>query len=383
MIMKRRTLTIRLASLMLALLMALSLAPAASASSSAGMGNFKKTREYPGFSDVPDSAWYADDVRQAYELGLINGKTRNTFDPTGNLTIGEAMTMACRVHAIYFGAEFAPDATRVPWYAATVEYALGNGIIVAGEYADYEAKATRSDLANLFYSIPTYEFPRINRIAWIPDIPTDSPYFNYIYMLYSAGVLTGSEGGAFQPDNLVTRAEAAAIINRVVLPENRVSFAVTTNAPGQVITGANGNFKLSIPEDSGWEVSENEVDDEGRCSFTCVKKADGDTALISMTVMPKSILNWTTLYAYMLATLQTDAFKSRGADLGEDDISDVNVRALPGYYSNFICDGVEWSIFCTENSTQLYEISLAYNEDCSDALAGELLELFVTLDIAL
>lgn len=381
--MKKRRMAARLLSLSLALLMALSLSPAALASAGVGMGNFKKIRDYPGFPDVPASSWFANDVRQAYELGLVNGQTDGRFNPDGDLTVAEALTMASRVHAIYFGLDFNPDSSRTPWYADTVDYALEWGIIQEGDYKDYGVKATRSDLANLFYSIPPHEFPRTNRIAWISDVSTDDEYFNYIYLLYSAGVLTGSETGAFQPDNLVTRAEAAAIINRVVLPENRKSFSITTNAPGQVITGANGNFKLSIPKDSGWEISQNEMDDEGNCSFTCAKKTDGGTALLSMTVMPKSSMNWTTLYAYMLATLQADAFKSRGANLGEDDMSEAYIRGLSGYYAEFPCNGVEWIIFCTENSTQLYEISLANNEGCSEELIDELFEIFFTLDIAL
>lgn len=381
--MKKRRITARALSLFLALVMALSLTPAALASSSSGMGNFKKVRDYPGFSDVPASSWYANDVRQAYELGLVGGKPNNKFDPEGNLTVAEALTMAARVHAIYFGNDFEPDSDSTPWYADAVDYMLEAGVIQEGDYKDYDAKATRSDLANLFYSIPSYEFPRINRIAWISDVPTDSEYFNYIYLLYSAGVLTGSETGAFQPDNPVTRAEAAAIINRVVLPENRVSFSISTNAPGQVVTGANGNFKISIPKDQGWEIRQNEVDEDGNCSFLCVKKADGDTATLSMTVLTKASLNWTTLYAVMLSTLQTDAFKNRGADLGEDDITEGNIRALSGYYANFICDKVDWTIFCTENSNQIYEISLAYNEGCNEDLANELLDIFLTLDIAL
>lgn len=382
--MKRRSPLTRLAALALALLMALSLTPAARASSGSGMGNFRKQRDYPGFSDVPANSDFANDVRQAYELGLINGKSDDAFDPYGNLTVAEALTMASRVHAIYFGVEFEPDSSRNPWYGDTVDYALANGIVQEEDYSDYTVKATRADLANLFYSIPAYEFPRINRIAWISDVPSDSEYFNYIYMLYSAGVLTGSdEKGAFQPNEPVTRAQAAAIINRVVKPENRKTFSLTTNAPGKVHTGANGNFKISVREDRGWTVEANEVDEEGNCTFTCLKREDGDTALLSMTIMPKSRLNWTTLYAYMLSTLQTDAFKKRGADLGEDDLEEVTIRALPGYYANFICDGIDWTIFCTENSTQLYEISLACNEGCAGELVDELLDVFLTLDIAL
>lgn len=187
-------------------------------------------------------------------------------------------------------------------------------------------------------------------------------------LLYSVGVLTGSEVGAFLPDNLVTRAESTAITNRVVLPEGRVFFSVTTNAPSQVTTGANGNFIFSIPNNSDWEINQNEMDDEGNCSFTCVKKTNSGTALLSMAIMTKSSVSWITLYAYILATLQTDASKSRGTNMYEDDISEITILTLPGYYWEFTRDNVEWTIFCAENSTQLHEISLAYCEGCDEAL---------------
>ena len=42
----------------------------------AGMSSFSPSVTYTPFPDVADSAWYAPYVRQAVELGLINGKRR-------------------------------------------------------------------------------------------------------------------------------------------------------------------------------------------------------------------------------------------------------------------------------------------------------------------
>ena len=46
------------------------------------------------FTDVPDSQWYCKDVVNAYEMGLINGKTATTFKPDDNLTYAEAVKLA-------------------------------------------------------------------------------------------------------------------------------------------------------------------------------------------------------------------------------------------------------------------------------------------------
>ncbi len=67
---------------------------------------FEKVNTYNNnFSDVKDSNWFADNVKSAYELGFMNGKSDNLFDPNGNVTVVEGLTMASRVHAIYNGNE--------------------------------------------------------------------------------------------------------------------------------------------------------------------------------------------------------------------------------------------------------------------------------------
>lgn len=55
------------------------------------------------FTDVSDSNWFGADVKTAYELGFMNGKADGVFDPNGNVTVAEGITMAARVHAIYNG----------------------------------------------------------------------------------------------------------------------------------------------------------------------------------------------------------------------------------------------------------------------------------------
>ena len=67
---------------------------------------FEKTNIYANnFSDVAETSWYAENVKTAYELGFMNGKSEGKFDPDGNVTLAEAITMASRVHAIYNGTE--------------------------------------------------------------------------------------------------------------------------------------------------------------------------------------------------------------------------------------------------------------------------------------
>jgi hypothetical protein len=73
-------------------------------------------------------------------------------------------------------------------------------------------------------SLPQAEFTAQNTVNSLPDVNSGTPYSEQIIMLYKAGVLSGSDGiGTFNPSNSVTRAEAATIISRVILPSMRWS----------------------------------------------------------------------------------------------------------------------------------------------------------------
>ena len=70
---------------------------------------FKKVNTYNGsFVDVPDTAWYAENVKTAYELGFMQGKTPTVFDPSGNVTVAEGLAIASRLHAQYNNTVVAP-----------------------------------------------------------------------------------------------------------------------------------------------------------------------------------------------------------------------------------------------------------------------------------
>ena len=66
---------------------------------------FTKTNTYTEgqFTDVPSAEWYAKEVKSTFELGLMNGIGGGLFDPDGNVTVAEAITMASRAASINAG----------------------------------------------------------------------------------------------------------------------------------------------------------------------------------------------------------------------------------------------------------------------------------------
>lgn len=217
--MRARSICTKLITWSLAVTMAVALMPGASAAA-AGMSNFQKTRDYPGFSDVPAAAWYAKEVQQAYELGLVNGTGNGMYNPGGDVSIAEAITIAAQLNAIYSGESWTPGGS--PWYTNAVNRLIEKGVIESATFSDYTAKATRGDLAVIFSCLPDSEFASVNQIERIPDIPDGAAYAGDAKLLYAAGVIVGTDKGEFQPQAHATRAQVAAIANRVAKPESRV-----------------------------------------------------------------------------------------------------------------------------------------------------------------
>ena len=174
------------------------------------------------FTDVSETAWYAGDVKNSYELGLMQGVGAGLFGPEGNITVAEAITLATRAYSINVGEDI--PSVSGEWYRMYVDYALDKEMIFTEQFDDYTRPAKRYEVALLFAStLPESSFVKINEISDIPDVPDSRVYKSTLLMLYRAGIVLGSDSyGNFNPEHNITRAEAAAIMNRVALPENRL-----------------------------------------------------------------------------------------------------------------------------------------------------------------
>lgn len=220
----------RICSLLLSVALLFGMLPAALA----GYENFTIQATYtPGqFTDVADDAWYAENVRASYEYGLINGQSDTRFAPDSELTVAEAIKLAVCLHSIYHtgSADFTESQ---PWYQTYVDYALENRILTAAR-SDYTQPASRAVFASvLAAALPEEALAEMNTVAdgAIPDVATSASYADAVYLLYRAGVLTGSDSaGSFRPTSTIRRSEAAAIVTRMADPSLRQTFTLSVSA---------------------------------------------------------------------------------------------------------------------------------------------------------
>lgn len=279
---------------------------AAPASGQGGQdGGFLRGRDYAGFDDVNAGSWYYENVKAAYEFGLMVGRSERTFDPDGEVTVAEGVTLTCRLHRILHEGTAAFEASS-PWYETYRAYALENGLAEGLLFRD---NALEKGYAEVYRPLDELSERGMNTIlprrdfavlisAALPDrllpavstveegsIPDLSLYENpraaeAVYRLYRAGILTGSdEAGTFYPDAPLKRSETAAVITRAADPSLRRK--ITLHAPAYTELTEEG-FRALVEQ---WTlnpvtaVSMADFDGDGRTEAFVLTAEDGRMTL--------------------------------------------------------------------------------------------------------
>ena len=179
------------------------------------------------FSDVRAADWFYNDVRMAYESGLIDGKSPTNFAPNDNLTYAEAIKLAACMHQLYTeGAVTLTNSQTGQWYQSYVDYAKRNGIISA-DYS-WNTAATRAGYMEIFANaLPDSAYAEINTVPSnsIPDVRMSHPNSDEIYKLYRAGILQGfNDARDCYPNENIARSQVAAVLTRMMNESTRIRF---------------------------------------------------------------------------------------------------------------------------------------------------------------
>ena len=210
--------------------------------------NFEKLQKYTNnFEDIKETDWFANDVINSYETGLFKGRSENKFDPYGNMTLAEAITLISRVHNIYNGGTgIIEDNDSSEWFSKYVDYAVDNKLLEPGEFSNLSDNATRAEIAYLFYkAIDLNDLTKINNVTSLPDVNENTKFRSEILVLYNAGIVAGNdEYGTFNGDKSISRAETSAVINRVVNINNR-----------RIVNLINLDSTVNIKEIDGYKIT--------------------------------------------------------------------------------------------------------------------------------
>lgn len=176
------------------------------------------------FGDVKSGDWFYENVKTTYELGLMKGTGSGTFSPGNNVTLAETITLAARIHSIYYtGSDDFASYDGGNWYDPYVDYARENNIV--NTYYNYSRPATREEFVHILANaLPQEALENITGRVSFAD-SGDITYMAEVRLLSGAGVINGiKEDGKtyFKPLNTITRAEVAAVVGRMAIPGSRV-----------------------------------------------------------------------------------------------------------------------------------------------------------------
>ena len=178
-----------------------------------------------GFPDLELGAWYGDGVRYALGRGLMNGFPDGTFRPGADATRAMAVTALWRLEGepeAEVAYQVFSDAEPAAWYAGALRWAAGAGLVTGfpdGSFRPGEA-VTRAQLAAMLYRYEQSKGGGFTGLwAFRPDYTDLSALPDWAYepvcWLTMKGVLQGTGKGRFDPDGHATRAQLAAVLQRL------------------------------------------------------------------------------------------------------------------------------------------------------------------------
>lgn len=211
------------------------------------------------FPDVKDS-WCETAVDTVCRTGLMQGKTAERFDATSPLTYAQITVITARLHHLLNGGDGVLPAAEEgqAWYQPAVDYLKAQSndetllYLLKQLERDDEYPNTpcirRSFVQMLSAVLPENALTPINDISVIPDLAINKAD---ILPFYRAGILNGSDAyGTFGQETTLSRGAAAAIMARLVDPQQRLSFTLKSFdlcrevlgvEPDTVLLTVNGN----------------------------------------------------------------------------------------------------------------------------------------------
>lgn len=177
------------------------------------------------FTDLEKvQAWAGEAIEYFVAKGVIEGIGNHKFNPTGELTRGEA----AKIIALTLGLDVdmnekaSFDDTKHHWSSPYV-HALQSqvpGVITGFPEGTFQPNhyITREQMAKMLVLAYTLEKDENVDIEF-PDVSGWAK--EYITILASHGVISGKISGMFAPKDHITRAEATVFIHRIEIPYYR------------------------------------------------------------------------------------------------------------------------------------------------------------------
>ena len=178
------------------------------------------------FEDVRASDWFYDAVSYVYANDLMDGVGDGLFDPDGEVTRAQLVTILWRLDGEPVVNYLMPfdDVASGEWYTEAVRWAAGEGIVNGVSETEFapNSAVTREQFAAILYRYAVYKGHDVSigedtNILSYADFAEISEYaISAMQWACGEGIITGVTASELAPQGTATRAQAAAMLMRFV-----------------------------------------------------------------------------------------------------------------------------------------------------------------------
>lgn len=177
----------------------------------------KESHEPMTFTDVPDTAYYAEAVNWAVAKKITGGVGNNLFAPNATCTRAQAVTFLWRA-----AGSPAPKSSENPftdvkagsYYYDAVLWAVENGITNGTSATAFSPNATCSRAQIVTFLWRSQKSPAADTVNPFTDVAADSYYANAVVWAAENGITGGTSATTFSPSNNCTRAQIVTFLFR-------------------------------------------------------------------------------------------------------------------------------------------------------------------------
>ena len=174
------------------------------------------------FEDIPTDAWYADAVRHVFDKGLMTGTDSTHFQPNAVITRGMIVAMLWRMEDQPEASRVAAfsDVAESAYYADAVAWADEIGLVKGYANGTFGASdpITREQLAAILYRYAVYKGIDVSNACELSEFADASITSGYartaLCWAVDRKLISGTGENTLTPTGHATRAHAAAIIMR-------------------------------------------------------------------------------------------------------------------------------------------------------------------------
>jgi cysteine-rich repeat protein len=164
--------------------------------------------------------WAESYIKNIESLGIISGKTADTYAPDAAITRAELTKMA--IIAFNYKTEqpkSAPfnDVESYAWYAPYILAARDSNIVqgYSGNFFKPNNPINRAEALTILIKAAGFQVDP-NAVVSFTDTPSSSWYMPYLAYAKNNGIISGYADGTFGPGKSITRAEVAKIVSLIL-----------------------------------------------------------------------------------------------------------------------------------------------------------------------